>query len=213
MIKCVIFDMDGVIANTQKYHSITESEVLAQYGIKISPEEITQRFSGVNDKFQFETLFTENNLPKPNIEEIVTKKWLLIATIPSIEPIEGVLEMIKTIKEQKIPISIASSSPLSFINHVVNSLKIRDLFSNLTSGEEVQNGKPSPDIFILSSNRMNITDYSNCLVVEDGISGMQGAKSANMKCLALSENHIDWVDYCTDNFTKIDIKNILHTTN
>jgi beta-phosphoglucomutase-like phosphatase (HAD superfamily) len=205
--------MDGVIADTQKFHSIAESNLLKEYGIIITPEQITKRFSGVNDKDQFETLFLENNLPLPDLGEIVSKKWKIMSQINSsqILPINGVLDMIKDILDEDIKISVASSSPLIFVNHVLDSLEIKHLFQNLTSGEEVQNGKPHPEIFILSANRMGIYDYSKCLVIEDGISGMKGAKKCGMQCLALSTQNIDWVDYCTDDFSKIYIKPILKT--
>ena len=80
--------------------------------------------------------------------------------------------------------AIASASRLEFIKKVVDALMLRDFFNVLVSSDEVQNGKPAPDAFLLAAERLGIAP-TDCIVIEDGISGMIGAQKAGMKCVGL----------------------------
>lgn len=186
MLEAVVFDMDGIIADTQRYHSQAESILLSTLGINLSPEEITLRFAGVDDRAQFKELF---QLYKINltVEEAVLEKWRLMSSqveADGIIPIRGAVELVNLFHQESYPLAVASGSPLHFIGQVLSSLQIREKFNFLNSGEEVENGKPDPAVFILAAHRLNV-DPRNCLVIEDGLSGMIAARSAGMKCIGL----------------------------
>jgi HAD superfamily hydrolase (TIGR01509 family) len=188
-MKAVIFDMDGVISDTQVLHAHNESELLKEYGIDMRPEEISRRYAGVPDEVQFPEIFKEAGKELLDLSGFIRRKWDNMFDFPTedIRPIPGALELIDLLYEKKIPLAVASGSPMNFIEHVLGSLNRREKFSVLVSGDEVTNGKPAPDIFLLAAKRLGVAP-EECVVIEDGLSGMQGAKAAGMKCVALLTN-------------------------
>jgi len=188
MIRAVIFDMDGVIADTQRIHAACESKILSSYGIEISPENITARYAGYPAASMFEDISRRFNVPL-DIVRLNEEKWqeVLKRTEHDLVPIPGALELIQSLKESGCKIAVASSSPFSFIRKVLDRFEVRQLFDVITSGQEVSKGKPDPEIFLLAASRLGIPPR-DCLVIEDGIGGMSGAKSAGMTCMGLVED-------------------------
>lgn len=188
-IRAVLFDMDGVIVSTQAQHARTEHEALREYGVDLAPEEITRRYAGFVDKNLFADALRshgKDHSPK-TIAEIVALKWKLADKIfkdEGVSLIPGVLDLIKAFHQDGLPMAVASSSPMSFIELVMKECGLSNYFRALTSGHEVKYGKPAPDIFLLAASRLE-AEPEECLVIEDARSGMQGAKSANMFCLGL----------------------------
>lgn len=182
----VLFDMDGVIANTQDLHGATESRLLAEHGVLLSANEIAKRYAGVSDKEFFPRVFADADTPLSEPETLIRKKWdILLATDPNnIHPMPGAVELITELFGRSVPLAVASASRMSFIELVLTSLHIRNMFSALVSAEEVEHGKPAPDIFLLAAQKLGVAPKV-CTVIEDGLSGMRGAKNAGMKCVAL----------------------------
>lgn len=185
-MKAVIFDMDGVISDTQTLYSNTESAIVARYGIQIAPEEISRRFSGMSDEQEFTEIFSEAGKERPAIAQIAKQRREILFAVPQreIRPMPGSLELIQVLSNQKIPLAVASGSSLEFIRHVLNALDVSHYFSVLTSNDEVENGKPAPDIFLLAAKRLGMKS-ADCVVIEDGKSGMIAAHKAGMKCVGL----------------------------
>lgn len=188
-IQAVIFDMDGVISDTQVIHSSTESEMLKTYGIEMDPDEITRRYAGVEGKIMFPVIFKDAKKEMPPLDELLRRKWEMVDKIVkvSIKEIPGTREFIEQLKKYKVPIAVASASRLSFIKKVLSELNLTDKFDAISSSEEVEYGKPEPDIFLLSAKRLSVAP-ENCLVIEDGINGMIAAKRAGMQCIGLVIN-------------------------
>lgn len=186
MIRAVIFDMDGVISDTQTIYSEVESGVLARYGIAISPDEITKKYAGVSDHQMFGELL-DNSETGVNIEAVVQETRNAMEArlqYAPILPIGGTQELVYAFHGEGIKLAVASSSRLRFIDRVLTELGLKNKFHAVASGEEVARGKPAPDIFLLAASRLG-SAASECVVIEDGISGMIGAKSAGMKCIGL----------------------------
>jgi HAD superfamily hydrolase (TIGR01549 family) len=185
MIKGIIFDMDGVISDTQKLHSKIESELLNRYGVEITPEMITRKYAGVRAKDFFKELLDKQN-KSYNLDELMNEKWSRMKelALEFVEEVDGAVDLIKMFYKNKFPLAVVSSSELSYVNVVLEKLNIKDYFSVIISGDMVTNGKPNPEGFLLASNKINVP-FNECLVIEDGISGMQAAKNAKMKCIGL----------------------------
>lgn len=185
MIKGIIFDMDGVISDTQKLHSLVECELLNRHGIGITPEEITRKYAGVRTKEFFDVLLSQCG-QEYDLEELIKEKWIKMEKLAdeSVDEIPGSVELIKIFHKNRLPLAVASASNLKYVQSVVSTLKVADYFNSLISGDMVSKGKPDPEIFLLAASKINISP-ENCLVIEDGISGMMAAKSANMKCIGL----------------------------
>ncbi len=179
-----IYDMDGVVADTQKIHSRLESELLATFGIIISPDEITRRFSGRSLKEQFAELFEEAGRASPYCAEISDRKAdAFMRCAAEFEPIEGTITRIRELCD-KTPHAIASASRPTTIDLVLRTVGVRQCFHALASSREVARGKPAPDVFLLAAQRLGVKPR-DCVVVEDGVAGMLGARAAGMRVVGL----------------------------
>lgn len=186
MIKSIILDMDGVISNTQIFHAEVESKLLKKYGIFMTPEDITNTYSGVSDKEMFKEIFTKHQVNTEKLSDLIDEKWSMMkrAADGRIKAIPYAIELITLLKKEGFQLAIASASLLSFIDLVITTLHIKNKFTAIVSSQEVPFGKPAPDIFLLAAHRLD-KKPSDCIVIEDGKSGMVGAKCAGMKCIGL----------------------------
>lgn len=184
--KAVIFDMDGVVSDTQKFHAEVESLLLKEFGIHMEPDEITRIYSGVADEKMFAELFEKHNVKVASVADVVFRKWDLMRQVASgrITPIPHAVELIQQLKKEGFKLAIASASTKAFINEVMEALNIREYFDTIVSAQEVQHGKPAPDIFLLAAKRLGVQPEES-VVIEDGRSGMIGATAANMKSIGL----------------------------
>lgn len=185
MIKAIIFDMDGVISDTQDLQANVEENLLKKYGIEMTASEITDKYAGIADKEWFAMIIKEFNLSvDPN--KMIKEKWddILKISKNNIKEIDGAKELITNFKNNGFKLAVASASPFEFINLVVSELKVSNKFDILTSATEVNKGKPDPQIFLLAAQRLRVKP-EECLVIEDGINGMIAAKRAKMKCIGL----------------------------
>lgn len=185
MIKAIIFDMDGVISDTQKNHSQAEADILNDCGIKITPDEITASYSSVRVEDIFSDLFKRYNI-QADIEALAAKKrqMLLASLKKEVTPIEGIHNLVKVLHNSKYKLAVGTTSSVTNANIILKTLKLSDKFSFVASGHDVKNGKPAPDIFLLAAKKLQVKPQE-CLVIEDGLAGMQAAKNANMKCIGL----------------------------
>lgn len=184
MIRAVIFDMDGVISDTQKIFSSVESEQLKKYGIHISAEELSEKYAAMSDRSFYEKISKDYKKPLPKIEEMMQKKWekMFALTKKNVKALPGVVELITELKNHHFKLAVASASLRDFIENVLQALKLKNMFDSITSSEEVRNGKPAPDVFLLAAKRLNV-EPKECVVIEDSINGMIAAKTAGMKCI------------------------------
>lgn len=213
MIKAIIFDMDGVISDTLSLHAESESRVLLEYGIKISPQEIIQEFNAVPDKEMFKKIFEKNN-KELNFDKIADEKWQMfqrLAKDDGIKIIPGSLKLIGLLLKNDFVLGLASSSPQRIIDLILGTFDIRKKFKTVTCTEEVKHGKPSPDIYLLTAKRLKI-DPEYCLVIEDAVRGIQAAKAAGMKCIAITTTHkrdeLKSADKIINSFPELNLKEI-----
>ncbi len=189
MTRGVIFDLDGVISDTQDMHSEVESNFLRSLNIHIHPNEISARFAGVGDKQMFATVFAEHGVHH-SIDEMSKEKWARMSQMINEHGIKAVnhsIALIERLYASGFTLAIASGSPNAFIDQVVDALSIRKYFKSMVSADEVKHGKPSPDVFLEAAKRADI-DTKQSLIVEDGVSGMRAAATAGIPCIGLVQN-------------------------
>jgi HAD superfamily hydrolase (TIGR01509 family) len=205
MRKAVIFDMDGVISDTQKLHADVEREVLLKYGAYVSDASV---YAGISDYDMFSDLIKKHNISHIAPSRLVEEKWVTLREQSArIKPIPGVVDLIKYLCERKVTLAIASGSPKEFIEKVVNELNLNSYFSALVSSEEVPLGKPAPDVFLKVSSLIGVTP-EDTIVIEDGNAGVEGAKSAGMKAVFLGRTNTI-ADLTIPSFMKLDYKKLL----
>ncbi len=205
-MNAVIFDMDGVISDTQRIHSDRESKILLRYGVKINPEEISAKYAGVGVNEFFSKLLKDKNCDIPSL---VKEKWEQMLNLKEgeITPIPGVIELIHKLKDNGFKLAVASASIRPFIERVLTELNIKHEFDAIISTEDVKRGKPEPDVFLLAAEKLGIHP-NNCTVIEDGISGMIGAKKAGMKCIGLVHREGDYpADILVNSLREVNLKN------
>lgn len=171
--------------------------MLLNYGIEIESAVLQQRFSSVSDEEMFSQIFSENGMLEVNLASVFDIKKTLIKEAVSfgVNEVRGAGNLISRVHEEGYALAVASGSPLNFVVEIVSALNLNQYFSTLVSSEEVAFGKPAPDVFLEAARRLKIRP-EDCLVIEDGRSGMAAAKAAGMKCIGLVGNFND--DYPTN---------------
>lgn len=186
IIKAVIFDMDGVISDTEIIQATAMSLVLAKNGIEMTPQEESARYAGIKSKVTFEEIFRVHNKINVDIDSLVEEKKRLVydAVNKNIKTVPGTIEFIDELRGLGLPLAIGSAASLQFIDLVLSKLDLKKKFAAIASCYEIENGKPAPDVFLLAARQLNVApEY--CLVVEDGVNGMIAAKAAGMECVGL----------------------------
>ncbi|MFC4597862.1 HAD family hydrolase [Cohnella hongkongensis] len=189
MKQAFIFDMDGVIIDSEPLHFEVDIETMRHLGAAITQEEL-ERFVGMTNPEMWKIIREERSLPQ-TVDEIIA--YQLAAKIKALResaytPIDGILELLNGLKSRGIPAGIASSSPRSFILEVLAKFDIASFFSCVVSGEEVHRGKPAPDVYLEAARQLGV-DPRRCVVLEDSRHGIAAAKAAGMACIGyVNEN-------------------------
>ncbi|MDF2941654.1 MAG: HAD-superfamily hydrolase, subfamily variant 3 [Herbinix sp.] len=180
MLKAVIFDMDGVIIDSEPMHTRAAILALQKYNVDVSLEYI-HGFIGSTTYYMcqkmiedFKINVTTEELLKVNNE---MKNQLLAAEGHIVIPY--IIDLMKNLYGNGIKLIIASSSPTAAIEEVMNTLKIKDYFDGFISGMMVAHPKPAPDIFLEAAKRLGV-DPSECLVIEDSSNGVSAAEAAGI---------------------------------
>lgn len=187
-LEAVLWDMDGVIADTGAYHLQAWQVVFSERGLNYSDEEFRRNFGQRNDTIIKKV--TGGSLPQSEVEAIATKKEEVYRQkiARNIMPLPGAVKLMKSLKERGIKMAIASSAPLENVMLILRGLDIADYFQVIVWGREVTEGKPSPQVFLLAAKRLKV-EPASCLVIEDAVAGVTAAKRAGMKCVAVTNTH------------------------
>jgi HAD superfamily hydrolase (TIGR01509 family) len=206
MIKAFIFDMDGVIIDSEPVHLMIEQKLCKEYGVNLTEEEHST-YIGTNSYYMWDCIKKIHNLPQ-SIEELVeinrAAYFNHLKSDKNLAPIEQVDKLIMDLHERGIKLALASSSPMNVIEAVVDAFKLRDYFHIMISGDEVENSKPEPDIFLCAADRLSVTP-EECVVIEDSTNGVIAAKKAGMCCIGYknlnsANQDISLADYVFDSF-------------
>lgn len=185
--KAVVLDMDGVIIDSEPLHKQVEQEMLKELGVNL-PHEEHIKFAGVGkemwtilkERFGYNREVDENELHKEKRD-----RYLRQLRSKPIEPINGIIDLVSTAKKAGLKVAVASSSSLENIELVTKSVGIFDKLDFAVSGDDIPRTKPHPDIFLRTSELLNIPPHE-CLVIEDSANGIKAAKDAGMYCIAFS---------------------------
>ena len=186
MKKAVLFDMDGLMFETKLTWQIAEKDFLAHFG-KTYDKDIAKRYQGMRVSGVVAVMIAEYQLTL-TIEQgvhMLTQSIVDNYQRPDLELLPGCKELVKQLYSSgEYHLAVASSSPKAAIEAMIHKFNFTEYFDELTSGDEVQEGKPSPDIFLECANRLCISP-GNCLVLEDAPNGIEAAKRAGMKAVAV----------------------------
>ncbi len=218
MLKTVIFDMDGVILDSEPLYYEAELKVMEEIGVFLTKEE-HDSLVGAPSLEVWKLCKTKLDIPF-TAEELDDKECQVYIDIlksqSNVEPISGIPELLKELKDKSARIALASSSVVKIIDLVVELLGIRHMFDVLVSGQHVENGKPAPDIFLLAAEKTGSLP-EECVVIEDSKNGVLAAKKAGMKCIAFKDpvknsQDVSLADHIVDDINKLDY-NVIEKVN
>lgn len=189
MIKAVIFDMDGVMIDSEPLWEKTERILLGRRGIEYSPD-YRDKIVGLNQKDSGRLLVDTFDLPE-SVEEIIAERVEILTEIykKELETVNGLVPLLDSLIEENIPLAVASSSPMRVIKFVLDMFSLNEYFSAVVSGECTDNGKPHPDIYLETARLLGVEPHE-CIAIEDSINGVLSAKAAGMLCIAVPDKRL-----------------------
>jgi len=213
-IKAVIFDMDGVIIDSEPLYYTIQNKLFNDLGFSISKSKY-DTFIGAGMQLMWKRLSSKHNLPF-TIEQLIKMNndliYITFNSSDSLRATEGFTSFLTSVKDMGMKTAVASSTSKKIINVILSRLGILQEFDVIISSEEVLQGKPEPDIFLETATRLNI-DPANCIVVEDSTNGVNAAKRAGMKCIGFSNinsgnQNLSSADIIVNSFFDINLKKL-----
>lgn len=209
MYKAVIFDMDGVIIDSEHIHYELFKIFSKELGLTIPQEEYNTLIGSTDTRIW--SYFKSKYGLKQNVEELVESyaaRYLdYLATTEDVNPITGVETLIKDLYNNNTRLALASSASRKNIEMVLHLFGYNKYFEINVSGFEVSSGKPAPDIFLHAADMMRLKP-EECVVIEDTRNGVNAAIAAGMKCIAFrnpnsGDQDLSAADMIIDSFAEI----------
>jgi len=214
--KTFIFDLDGVIVDTAKYHFLAWQRLAAQIGIEFTPEH-NEQLKGVSRVRSLELILGLGNVEATQEEK---NQWLVqknteylsyIEDMDESEILQGVMQVLDYLKQKGQNIVLGSASKNA--KPILEKAKIMHYFDAIVDGNDVSNAKPDPEVFLQGAKKVHDT-AENCIVFEDSVAGIQAANLANMISIGIGETEVlHEADYIFNDFTFIDLSFIENLIN
>jgi HAD superfamily hydrolase (TIGR01509 family) len=184
MDKLIIFDLDGVLLNSEKLYMDMNQKFFRELGAEIDMEE-HQTFVGISANKMWGYIKEKAKLHQSVDELKELEKQLKFKTLQETDliPTEGVVDFLDLLKTRHATLAMASSGLRKNIDLILGKLKVTRYFNLIVSGEEVAKGKPEPDIFLKVSDHFK-KKPADCIVIEDSTNGVKAAKAGGMTCFA-----------------------------
>ena len=214
--KAVIWDMDGVIADTAPYHFRAWQEVFGKLGTSYTEDDFRRNFGKRNDTIIRNILGSE--ISPSEIEAIAADKEESFRkrARENIKPLPGAIELLQSLNKRGFSQALGSSAPIENIKLVTRELDIEGFFQVIVSGREVKEGKPSPQGFLLAAARLGVRPQ-DCVVIEDAMAGVTAAKQASMSCIAVTTTNdstqLAEADLVVDTLEKVSVSDLASLLN
>ncbi len=186
--RAVLWDMDGTLINSEEFHWISWRDTMANEGIVITREQFLSSFGQRNDSILSRWLGAAATPER--MERIANAKEELYRRLireNGISPLPGVANWVRQLHEQGWLQAVASSAPRANIEVVLAALAATHTFQALVSAEDVRKGKPDPEVYLTAASRVGVLP-ERCIVVEDAVAGIEGARRAGMRTIGVSHN-------------------------
>ncbi|MFB2983954.1 hexitol phosphatase HxpB [Microseira sp. BLCC-F43] len=180
-----IFDMDGVLIDSEPLWCRAEVEVFNNLGVPLTPSMCSQTMGLRTDEVvsYWYAQFPWTGASQSAVaERILSRVGFLVETEG--KPMPGAVEAVQLCRSMDLPLALATSSPMSLVSLVLKRLGLQDAFDVLNSAETEEFGKPHPAVYLTTARRLGVHP-SKCVAVEDSIRGMMSAKNAGMRCIVI----------------------------
>ena len=192
----VIFDMDGVLVDSEPFYTEAEQVIFRKVGLDISEAE-HQTYQGTASVLMWELIREKHGTPHSveELEEIyVNQVTPYFDSLETIDPMPGVEALIKRLKQRNTPIALASSSYIDVIEIILRLTGLNKYLVVCVDSRRAQSSKPAPDIFLLAAEELGVAPQK-CAVIEDSTNGIRAAKAAGMYCIAFAGADIGLQDH------------------
>jgi HAD superfamily hydrolase (TIGR01509 family) len=186
--RAVLWDMDGTLIDSEEFHWISWRNTLADEGITITHEQFLSSFGQRNDSILPRWL---GAAATPELIEKIAKakeelyRQLIIRN--GISPLPGVADWVDRLHKQGWLQAIASAAPRANVEVVLQALSATHVFQAVVSAEDVHRGKPDPEVYLMAASRVGVPP-ERCIVVEDAVAGIEGARRGGMRSIGVSRN-------------------------
>jgi HAD superfamily hydrolase (TIGR01509 family) len=181
-IDAVIFDMDGVLVDSEPLHGEVAQTILAECGLTAAS---AGAYVGMTNREAFTLICREFALPYDPVELDARYTARVVPLLRAhATPLPGVPEVLGALKARGLRLAVASSSSLEVIEATLDALAVRGLFDAIVSAADLPRGKPAPDVFLEAARRLGVSPEA-CVVIEDSERGVQAARAAGMRCVAV----------------------------
>lgn len=209
MLKAVIFDMDGVLIDSEPVHLEANRRLMEKLSLKFDRDYYMQ-FIGSTTDYMWDKMKKDYGITLAP-SELMKMSDEFVKEINGAEgyPVmEGASELIRRLHRTGLKLAVASSSGMERIKDSLNKLQVTEEFDCVVSGLELRKPKPEPDIFLAAAEKLGVLP-EECIVIEDSVNGMKAAKNANMICVmyenkSLGKQDGTYADYILQGFTGID---------
>jgi beta-phosphoglucomutase len=210
-LKACIFDLDGVIVDTAKYHFLAWKRLARELGFEFTAED-NEALKGVSRMASLEILLKVGGLKKSEKEkeELAARKngWYVeyISGMTPDEILPGSIRLLKQLRKEGISTAIGSASKNA--RAILDGIKLTEMFDAIIDGNKIHSAKPDPEVFVRGAEELNI-DPSCCVVFEDAQAGIEAAIAGRMKCIGVGDPKLlGKADMVIPNLRKITVKQL-----
>ncbi|TXT58742.1 MAG: hypothetical protein BAJALOKI2v1_310030 [Promethearchaeota archaeon] len=207
----VIFDMDGVLSDNSSAHLKSWQKLADEIGVEFTEDFFNQTFGQTSIKILQKLM--QEEVEQEKLREWSERKERYYRKIvkDELEPLPGVKRLIEILNDHEFNLAVGSSGPRVNIEFLLEALEIKVYFDVIVGAEDVEKGKPDPEVFLKASDEFNINPR-NCVVIEDAPVGITAARRAGMKTIALTTTHereeLQDADLILEDLSYLDIDDI-----
>jgi beta-phosphoglucomutase family hydrolase len=207
--QAVIFDLDGTLIDNNHYHIEAFRAFYQKMGRPFSLAAYKQHINGRMNREIFNYIFNTSLSPE-KVEAYTDEKESLYRELyaPYIQPVTGLIDFLNELEAAKIPKAVATSGIIPNINFMFEHIPIRKYFLTVVDSSQITHGKPHPEIFLKAASILQ-SEPSACVAFEDSMAGLQSAKAAGMKVVAITTTHtaeeLKAADLIIKDYTEIDV--------
>lgn len=212
MIEACIFDLDGVVVDTAKYHFIAWKSLAEELGFEFTPED-NERLKGVSRMQSLEILLEIGGLQFAEPEKLAMaekKNALYVSYIEKMSPEEtlpGVKNFLLELRNAGIKTALGSASKNAPM--ILDRIQLTELFDVIVDGNSITEAKPNPEVFLKGAEKLGVSP-ENCVVFEDAIAGVEAAQNANMYCIGIGDQEtLGFADLVIPGFDEYSFERLL----